>query len=424
MAKNQSQKTDNTGFNPMTIVICAGLGFFVLYIFWWRFHTPLSMVYGYYRMLTNAPAWLIGEWVWNVPILIAPYHDAAAFLRATPPEQILLSDIVRTSWPVNVGLLLLVSLPLIVRSIRQSIRTNPLNHKNYGRARDFTVHTFMKAQETVYPHLKLYGALNMLKQPVNSGALRMADNEKQFAVKHGLIASGSSAQSTRIDAEKARKVFRQQLGAYWEDLDALQPHELILFAAFAPKSAATDHKMSDGDYKKSLDLSGELLNACWTTLAPSERGRVPSTAEMRKILHSSPLYAKARSVAQQYSKNHIVSGIMRRHAFVLTGFYELLVTARYTGVLPAAEFRWLKLIDRRMWFVLNTVGRSVAVPEVAGVYAHYLYEMKAGVAIERPMVDNAAEALQEAFEKTMFTDAEWAAALENSPTDEVAVDHA
>ena len=53
---------------------------------------------------------------------------------------------------------------------------------------------------------------------------------------------------------------------------------------------------------------------------------------------------------------------------------SLLEMARIDGVLASAEFLWLKPVDRRMWYMLNCVGRQTAVAEIAGLFAHWQAE--------------------------------------------------
>ncbi len=48
------------------------------------------------------------------------------------------------------------------------------------------------------------------------------------------------------------------------------------------------------------------------------------------------------------------------------------------GVQASADFLWLKPIDRRLWYMLNTVGRQTPFAEVAGPYAHWLAEREMG----------------------------------------------
>ena len=83
--------------------------------------------------------------------------------------------------------------------------------------------------------------------------------------------------------------------------------------------------------------------------------------------------------------------------------------SREVGVLAPAELRWLRVVDRQLWIVVDTVGRLTPFTESSGVHAHYLYELNYKRALEKPHVDNAAAKLASEFDKYKLTDAEIAA---------------
>lgn len=55
----------------------------------------------------------------------------------------------------------------------------------------------------------------------------------------------------------------------------------------------------------------------------------------------------------------------------LLALYE---QARSRGVLPTAEFIWLRPVRRQLYYLCNTAGRRTAWPEIAGAWAHYMAE--------------------------------------------------
>jgi len=73
---------------------------------------------------------------------------------------------------------------------------------------------------------------------------------------------------------------------------------------------------------------------------------------------------------------------------------SFLMIAREDGVVASSEFLWLKVVDRRLWDMLNSVGRQTPFAEVGGPFAHW----KAEHALKRkalvPMVDEAIRALE------------------------------
>ena len=81
---------------------------------------------------------------------------------------------------------------------------------------------------------------------------------------------------------------------------------------------------------------------------------------------------------------------------------SMLELARTDGVLASAEFLWLKPLDRKLWYMLNSVGRQTAVPEIAGAFAHWTAEKKTKRALRVPMVDEAAKSLEVAMKEIIY----------------------
>jgi len=98
-----------------------------------------------------------------------------------------------------------------------------------------------------------------------------------------------------------------------------------------------------------------------------------------------------------------VQEIVQRHAYRLNVLASFLVAARDDGVVPAAEFLWLKPIDRRLWYVLNSVGRQTPFSEVAGPFAHWKAEIAMGRLSLVPMIDEAIKALEIAVKEIKLT---------------------
>jgi len=80
----------------------------------------------------------------------------------------------------------------------------------------------------------------------------------------------------------------------------------------------------------------------------------------------------------------------------------LLELARTDGVLATAEFLWLKPIDRPLWYMLNSVGRQTAFPEIAGVFAHWVAEKRLDRPLKVPMVEEAVKALEMAMKEIKY----------------------
>lgn len=106
--------------------------------------------------------------------------------------------------------------------------------------------------------------------------------------------------------------------------------------------------------------------------------------------------------AMKYANDKAVQKVIGKHAYVLTVMASLLELARNDGVFATSDFLWLKPVDRRLWYMLNTVGRQTAVPEVAGVYAHWITEHKIQRPLLVPMIDEAVKGLEIALNEIVY----------------------
>lgn len=102
----------------------------------------------------------------------------------------------------------------------------------------------------------------------------------------------------------------------------------------------------------------------------------------------------------------IVSGLQGRklslhadkHSWLETAFPTFLsVSRKDRGVLPAAAFLWLKVEDRPLWYILNSVGGEAVMIEAAGAISHWRAECQIGMKIRRPATFQAARALLEDY---------------------------
>jgi intracellular multiplication protein IcmP len=97
-----------------------------------------------------------------------------------------------------------------------------------------------------------------------------------------------------------------------------------------------------------------------------------------------------------------VQKVIAVHGYIVTAMASLLVASREAGVLSTAEILWLKTTDRRMWYMLNSVGRYTAMGEIAGAFAHWLAEKKLGLPLVVPMVEEAVKGLELALSDILY----------------------
>jgi intracellular multiplication protein IcmP len=173
--------------------------------------------------------------------------------------------------------------------------------------------------------------------------------------------------------DKARQAFAAQLGPLWAGVDNLPPHTKAIYAAFL---ARAEHD----------------TDSCRGYLQKLARSAAKGTID----------YSDTDELLKKYEKCKGAKLAQSRHAYVLTVMASMLVLARVDGVLASSDFLWVKPIDRRLWYTLNCVGRQVAVPEVAGVFAHWLAEKEMARPLSVPMVDEAVNAFEIAISNTVY----------------------
>ncbi len=205
------------------------------------------------------------------------------------------------------------------------------------------------------PFCKKNNLLIEHKRPIVEGMARKEWNKIEVTLKRGL----------------ANKLFATQLGPLWGGTSRLPPHMKALFAIFAARL--------NGD-GKAMDLLKQLNISCTTKLN----------------------FKGIDELCKKHESSKLVQQIIKSHAYVLTVMAAMLVGARQDGVQASADFLWLKPVDRRLWYVLNTVGRQTPFCEVAGVFAHWVAEREMGKALIVPMIDEATNALEKALSEIIY----------------------
>ena len=228
---------------------------------------------------------------------------------------------------------------------------------------------------------------DLAKVDINTGPWAMALNPLEFARKYNLLKkedplldnpSPEQAMSAGIRKVDAKRIFTLQLGAVWEGFDRCPPHARALAAVFMARM--------------NRDRKGATM-----ILAALDRGSVSGK-------HN---YDVATETLKKFQKTELVQEIVSNHAYFLTVMAALLQASRQDGVVPSAEFLWLKLVDRRLWYMLNCVGRQTPFAEVAGPFAHWRAEQAMKRPSLVPMIDEAIKALEIAVREVKLSPKEF-----------------
>lgn len=250
----------------------------------------------------------------------------------------------------------------------------------------YSMTSLLGAEKDERPFVAPVTDLNLVDTPLSEGPWAMAMSPLAFSEHHHLLKTDHierQRQSAKLGQKvipvakirrgDAIRVFSLQLGSYYRGPEVLPIHTRALFAVFAARAAhdiasATRllEQIAASTKTKQLDFSGtdELL--------------------------------------QKYRKIRTVVKLSERHAYITTAMATMLVEARKDGVLATSDFLWLKPIDRRLWYVLNTIGRQTAFTEVAGVISHWLAEKEIGHALFTPMVNEAVKGLEDTISNILY----------------------
>ena len=227
---------------------------------------------------------------------------------------------------------------------------------------------------------------DLISMDINTGPWAMAMTPMEFARKHNLLKkddvlldkpSPGQEMTAGIRRGDAKRIFTLQLGPYWNGFERSPPYAQALAAVFMARM------------NRDRDAATNILLALNKT---SSEGKID--------------YRVAISTLKKYQNESNVQEVIVGHAYLFTVLASLLAACRDDGVMPSAEFLWLKLIDRRLWFMLNCVGRQTPFSEVAGPFAHWRAETVMKRRSLVPMIDEAIKALEIAVKEVKLSPTE------------------
>jgi intracellular multiplication protein IcmP len=253
--------------------------------------------------------------------------------------------------------------------------------------RTFDMKSLLTQERTVWPQVDIATRYDILNEDLDSGRWAMNMSPVQFCRKFKLITAEynddippgipkSQIPEFKITLDKARaeRAFAAQLGRPWQGATTMPPHRRALLAAMLARGGR--------DTKDSFNLLQQLART-------ASEGALDCTG--------------ADAMLQKHLKSKRVQELFARHAYEYTVFVSALLYAREDGVLASADFLWIKPIDRRLWYVLNSVGRQTPSVEAAGVFSHWNYEKILNRPLSIPMVADAVHALGIALTDVFYT---------------------
>ena len=353
-------KRDDMGLVYMGMIgLVIGFGLFM----WYTSHAEITyfgLKWAWYQLGTV-------DWPF-MPDSVRLLRQEAAYL-ATNPGTVTFHQFL---WVMNEAAYLFVWIPILMSlyGIRIAVR-----HKTNLTRRKITVQSLpwimSKHSPAIIPSL-YYGDKDTLLLNSDPEEHRSSMNVEEWIEKHGLLVNGV------LDRTRCQELLIADLGQRIKSLTELAEHEKALFAVFGARI------FSDGkDIDKAQALLDSLNRSCHTHTWNGMRGY----PDLRLASNAFAKYARRPEAAEWLNK----------HPYPRTLLHTMHKAALSSGKLPSSHFRWLKGMDRPLWYALNTTGRKAPFLESAAVFSQALWEEFAsenGYRLIEPCVDDAIDGVQ------------------------------
>ncbi len=337
----------------------AGLAAVLLYAFWHMAHTEIS----YYALqwAWHQLAWV--EWALG-DHTVKQWRREIAKLAASPASV----DLATLIEYLNKAGLSLVWIPICL-SIRGLILA--ARHPGQRTRRRITAAALpaimSKHSPAVIPAL-YYGDL-LDTDPIEH---RSSLNPEDWAARHGVLINGA------LNRTKCLEVLTLDLGSPVSGLHEMAPHEQALFAVFGSRLLA-----GGKDHDVAQQLLDQLNRSCHSGTWKGKRGYPDLTLTSTAFV--------------QYAAHHEAARWLAKHPYPRTLLHAMHKEALAFGRLPSSHFRWLKGMDRTLWYALNTTGRKAPFVESSAVFTQTLWESFAfdsGYRLTEPCLENAVDGIE------------------------------
>ena len=142
-----------------------------------------------------------------------------------------------------------------------------------------------------------------------------------------------------------------------------------------------------------------MNKSCHTHTFNGKRG-YPDLSLCEKIFEKFAAHPEVQMLAEQHPYERTFMSALHKRA-CYSGNLEVITSATLASVgsgdFASVNFRWLKGMDRTLWYTLNCTGRQSPFVENAGVYAQTLWEQyvaDVGYVLSEPYVEDAIDGLQ------------------------------
>jgi intracellular multiplication protein IcmP len=361
---------DNTGFNLIVILVGCVLAGWLL---WSSCHGAIS-----------AAVMALRHYEISIIRLFTESYDLADWqMSAADPNRLTLQDLYGISHAVGMFFRIPAAALLLLLGALCAARAAPARFK-----RRFDLDGLIREQALSFPTSAAFVRRHLRLVRLDAAAPRPADYALTAAE---WIARFASRENGHFDEAKARRALVDQLGPRWRGVEHASPQARCLFAVFALHLA--ERRAS------ALQLLGVL------SVALGDGDEDNSAGPDAPLALSAAAVAEADAVLRDRDLVNPALAVANRHAYTHPALIELLNAARLrAGVLAPAQFAWLKLVDRPLWYALASLGFETdgvgrylhpnPRVEAAGARDHWAVERLLGAPVIEPSVDCAVEALR------------------------------
>lgn len=362
---------DTAAFNLIVIVVGLGVG---TYLLWTNDHATIS-------------AWVMAlahrEIVWLHP-LTHRFDLADREMAASDPAGVTLQDLVGILRAIGLYVRIPAVAFIVILAAVCATRAAPARFK-----RHFDLDGLLREQTRRFAVARAFVNRRLALTRLEPDAIRPADYAltaeewlDRFVCKAGAL----------FDETRAAAALISQLGPAWQGPEKATPVVRLLFAAFGL------HMVERRD--EALELLGEASAALDASKGEGKAGP-------EKFLQIPDVVAKRVDAIRADPKAfEAAAGVAARHAYTAPALMSVLNVARLrAGVLAPSQFVWVKLVDRPLFYALQSLGFEseglgrYAHPnpriEAAGVRDHWASERAAEQPMTAPSIASAMQALRQ-----------------------------
>ena len=356
-------------FNLVVILIGACVS---SYLLWTNYHAEISAaVLMIQQRQIEAIEWFTGR---------SDLSDAQAAIAN--PGDVTLSDLYALTHEVGTMLRVPAVVLILLLAGVCVLRAAPARFR-----RKFDIDRLAREQAVTFPTSAAFASRHLRLVDPKPAAPRPCD----YALSAAEWIDAVACKDGRFDEEAARRALVQQLGPRWTQPEQASDPARFLFAVFALHLAMEPHALA-------------LLGSASAALHGMGGDKDEGPAAPLKL--PAPVLVDADQVIANPTLSKPAREIAARHAYTSPALMMLLTAARASaGVLAPAQFAWLKLVDRGLWYALHSLGFETEdsgrylhpAPRIEAIATrdHWAVERVVGSPIAEPAVDRALEAIRQ-----------------------------